>query len=132
MGAVARAWLSNSSRHVIVADGDTSMVDQHAGLDQGCPLSPGLYAVATRRARQRTQDAMRQSGTCARVPAFPDDTYMTGYPAAIELGRHTFDADMAKLNRSVNKHKEKFWRANAAAPPRGRCRRPGGHPGRPR
>ena len=116
LGAVARAWLSSSSRHVIVADGDASMVDQHVGLDQGCPLSPGFYAVATRRARQRTQDAMRQSDPLARVPAFLDDTYMAGYPDTIELGRHTFDVEMAKLNLSVNKLKEKFWRANAAAP----------------
>ena len=115
---MARARLSNSSQHVIVADGDATMVDQHVGLDQGCPLSPGFFAVATRRARRHTQDAMRQSDPLARVPAFLGDTYMAGYPAAIELGRHTFDVEMGKLHLIMNKRKEKSG-APTQPPPQG-------------
>ena len=59
-GAVARVWLGTISTCVLVADGDATLVAQHVGLGQGWPLSPGFYAVATRRARQRTRDTMRQ------------------------------------------------------------------------
>ena len=63
LGAVAKAWLGSSSTHVIVADGASELVGQHVGLDQGCPLSPGLYSVATRRARQRAQTAAAEAAS---------------------------------------------------------------------
>ena len=123
---MARAWLSHSSQHVRVAGGDATLVDQRVGLDTGCPLCPGLFAVATRRARQRAQEAMRQADPLSRLPAFLGDTYMVCYLAAIELGRSTFDMVMGKLRSAVNTRKENMWRASAAAPPGGRGRCPGG------
>ena len=119
LGAVARVCLSISSEHVIVADADATTVTQYVGLDQGCPLSPGFYSVATRRGRQRTREAMCQADPSSLVPAFLDDTCMVGRPEAVVLGRQAFKDEMAKLNLKVHPKKEKMWRASAAAPPGG-------------
>ena len=73
-----------STARGIDTGGDTTSMHQQAGWTQGYPLSPGIFAVATQRARQRTQDAMRPADPLARVLAFPTAAAAALAPPAVE------------------------------------------------
>ena len=79
LGAVAEAWLGSDTEHVIIADGVAEMVPQKVGLDQGCPLSPGLFAVGTAGALRRVRSAMQAVDPQAAAVAFLDDDLPRGH-----------------------------------------------------
>ena len=131
LGVVAEAWLNQDTEHVILADGVSEVVHQRVGLDQGCPLSPGFFAVATAGALRRVREAMQAVDPLAAVVAFLDDTYLLGQPDAVAVGFTSFGREMAAIGLTVNTTKTKVWRppseaAAADAPPRTEAGRLGG------
>jgi len=90
-------------------------VDQHVGLDQGCPLSPALYSIAVRDVLDTVQETMRQIDPSASVTAYLDDTYLTGTPEAVRYGMHSFAALTARLGLKVHPNKTKVWAPHHAA-----------------
>ena len=109
LGAVAEAWLLHDTEHIIVADGAAETVTQRVGLDQGCPMSPGLFAVATTKALQHVRQAMLVRDDQAAVVAFLDDTYLIGLPDAVAAGCAAFGLAKGAIGLRVNQDKTKVW-----------------------
>ena len=109
-----QAWLDQASMRMVPdADtGETRWVLQQAGLDQGCPLSPALYALTVAPALAKVQEAMRTHYSDALVLAFLDDTYLAGSAASVVTGMANFRTVMAELGLRVNDSKTKVWSPN--------------------
>ena len=82
-------------------------LDQRIGLDQGCPMPPGLYCITVKDALARTPATMRQYDREAVVFAFIDDTYLIGNPEAVKHGRESFTHELALLGLNFNELKTK-------------------------
>jgi hypothetical protein len=108
---VTERWLDRTTTHVV----GNRTLEQHIGLDQGCPMSPGLYCITVKDALAKTQDTMRQVDQEAVVYAFIDDTYLIGNPAAVKRGCETFAQELALLGLSFNESKTKYWGPNVTA-----------------
>ena len=59
---VAQAWYGGASRHAVRGGGETLHVDQHQGLDQGCPLSPALFSLTLRDPLDALAGKLREPG----------------------------------------------------------------------
>ena len=105
----ARAVAATDTWHVVMADGDARTVTQRVGLDQGCPLSPGLFAVAVAPALQEVTREVCRIDPQAKVVAFLDDTYIVGTPAACAAGRRRFEAAMKAIGLDMHPTKTKVW-----------------------
>lgn len=100
---------------------------QQCGLDQGCPLSPGLYALAVRDALAEAQEAMRAFDSAGRVVAYLDDTYLVGAPAAMAPCLAVLRAGLAQRGLALRAEKTQAWAPDAALelpPELAACRRP--------
>jgi len=96
-----------------VATGDAGeankLVKQFVGLDQGCPLSPALYALATRDILLRAEAKTSTQDDETRVLAYLDDTYMCLPPQLAPLGIEALTNNMKDVGLSVNQAKTKIW-----------------------
>ena len=76
--ALVGSWISGSGCHVAHGGGDDAsrLIDQHVGLDQGCPLSPALYAIVKRSILEMVELGLQGVDVGAKVLAYLDDTYL--------------------------------------------------------
>ena len=109
--SLMHTWIDGSANHVAQggAGEDACTVEQHVGLDQGCPLSPALYGIAVRDALESTEEAMRAVDEKARVKAFLDDTYLIGSPEATDAGATSFNSKMEAMGLKLRLDKTKIW-----------------------
>ena len=111
---VARTVCRGSTRHYWpgAAGDDAAPVDATRGVDQGCPLSPALYAIGTASALETLLARLRALDPQAAVMAYLDDTYVVvaheHAGRALELVRELFGPRGLELNLT----KTKIWVPN--------------------
>ncbi|CAK0863374.1 unnamed protein product [Prorocentrum cordatum] len=77
MEPLARQWYDRPTTHVASGGGNAAkLVQQLHGLDQGCPLSPALFAIAVALALEGLRDFARQRSADSWVYAYLDDVYL--------------------------------------------------------
>ena len=91
---------------------DAAPVDATRGVDQGCPLSPALYAIGTAPALETLLARLRALDPQAAVMAYLDDTYVVVAQEhagrALALVRELFGPRGLELNLT----KTKIWVPN--------------------
>eukprot|EP00959_Pyramimonas_sp_CCMP1952_P207875 4348183-Pyramimonas_sp.AAC.1 len=87
----AQAWLGTTvTTHLLWNDADTALpIRATRGVDQGCPLSPGLFAIALADALGDIAVALQRLSPECRVFSYLDDIMVFGPPeqadAAIQI-----------------------------------------------
>ena len=67
LGGVARLWLPARQWHwARCADGSSARIEATRGVEQGCPLSPVLFATAVRDALRGVESEVRRWPGCVR------------------------------------------------------------------
>ncbi len=112
LSPVAEAWCGRPTTHVLPDGGtDSKVVTQYTGLDQGCPLSPAFYSLATHDALSSVRAAMKAIDAEAEVYVYLDDTYLVGGSDAVRQGMATFVRDMGQIGPRTT------WRRLSFGPP---------------
>ena len=91
---LAVRWLKGEVFHVAGSAGgdEGQLVSLTFGMDPGCPLSPGFYAVTARDPLAVAVEAARAVDPHADVLAFLDDPYLVGTLPAIRAGARAYTA----------------------------------------
>ncbi len=110
LAPLAETWLPESIQHV--AGGGASrgrMVLQHRGVDQGCPMSPGFFALGTADDLKLGRETIRQRDADGDCCAFLDDTYFVGHAQGIFPGFEAWKRSIESKGLSVNMRKTQLW-----------------------
>ena len=114
--SLMKEWFKGSSKHIVRGDGDEvvySTIEQAEGLDQGCPLSPGLYTIAVRDALEDVLATMKGLDPTADIVAYLDDTILIATGEALEAGVRRFMECMEEYGLKVHPGKTKVWSSDA-------------------
>ena len=108
--AIIDGWLPERVRHVVGGSAEApALVEQERGLDQGCPLSPGIFSVAVRdplASGQLTLRSLDPEGECC---AYLDDTYFVGRPKAVMAGLCAWEHACNAAGLYVKPTKTQIW-----------------------
>lgn len=91
------------------SDGQAHQVRAERGVDQGCPLSPGLFAVALAPALASLNARLRQLCPTAVVLAYLDDLHVVCAANCAEAAVSFAAEDLAKVGCSLNLAKTRCW-----------------------
>ena len=104
------AWLSQRTTHFYWGEGRTaSPIHASRGVDQGCPLSPALFAIGIADALEYIQSSLVALALSSRVFSYLDDIIVV-VPAAV--GESALDAVVRNLEGvglTVNAGKTAAW-----------------------
>ncbi len=110
LSALAEAWLPTSTQHVAGGgSGRTCLVEQRYGVDQGCPMSPGFFALGTADDLQLGRAAVRRRDAAGDCGAFLDDTYFMGQAHGVFPGFEAWKQSIESKGLSVNMRKTQLW-----------------------
>ena len=85
-------------------------------MDQGCPLSPALFAIAIADALEAAQEALRARPPSARVFSYLDDV-MVFVPAELAPGAiEVISTALAAAGLTLEPSKTRVWTKVPAAP----------------
>jgi hypothetical protein len=74
LGPAAAAWLGRTTTHLFWNDTeDAAWVQATSGVDQGCPLSPALFAIAIAGALGEIHAALQTLSPACKVFSYLDD-----------------------------------------------------------
>ena len=103
-------WLAGPTTHVFWDDtGSAHPLRAAAGVDQGCPLSPLLFAVGIAAALESMDRQLRALDASARVFAYLDDIVVVVNPAHAEAAHTIVQEAMTAHGLTVNAGKTKVW-----------------------
>ena len=110
LSPLADSWLPERTNHVAGGGASpASIVTQVRGLDQGCPMSPGFYAVATSDDLELGRTAVRKRDEKGDCVAFLDDTYLVGTPEGLFPGFQEWQTAIEKRGMRLNMAKTQLW-----------------------
>ena len=118
LGVVVNSWLGAPTSHTFwQSNGETGeAIDASAGVDQGCPLSPALFAIGLADALDNINTRLGSLTASCRVFSYLDDIVIA-VPS-----EHAFAASkiaVEELNKAglvVNEDKTAAWTKDPAAP----------------
>ena len=111
---IVQAWLgANPTTHFFWNDADAATpIRAKRGVDRGCPLSPGLFAIALADALgDIAADLQRLSPEC-RVFSYLDDIMVFGPPEHADAAIQIVIAALTRAGLQVNQTKTKAWTKN--------------------
>ena len=107
---LVQQWHGRTTRHVATGSGGASKgVEQHDGLDQGCPLNPALFAICFAPALSSLQESLRQLDLRFKAWAYLDDVCLTVPKAHLDGAIVTASRCFATLGLELNEGKTKVW-----------------------
>ena len=117
LGRIADAWYSDSSTHWFWdASGKAWQVDSARGVDQGCPLSPGLFCAALAPALKDIDQHIRSVDPQARVYAYLDDIFVVVDSRFVAETISGTKEALQGVGLELNLAKSKLWVPEPAAP----------------
>ena len=125
LGTVASNWYQGSTRHWFWdAQGKAWPVDSARGLDQGCPLSPGLFSAALAPQLDKLLASLRGVDGSAEVFAYLDDVFVVIDAAKAAEAAQMAGTALAEVGLQLRPDKTKVWVPDAGVPlPRSSPRR---------
>lgn len=113
-----RVWYQHSTTHIWRDErGQCHQVECTGGVEQGDPLAPLAYALATRPALARLRELMRQRDSKATVVAFLDDTYLVQPVRDLEATWRDANDTWRSAGLPLNAAKCKTWLPAGPGPP---------------
>ena len=112
---VAGSWLCQTTEHLFWGDGARSLpLRASVGVDQGCPLSPALFALGLAGTLSNIQEELEQLSAYSRVFSYLDDV-MVVVPAGIaERAVGVVTGRLSSAGLSVNAAKTEAWKPDPA------------------
>ena len=87
-------------------------VTAEEGVDQGCALSPALFALAVAPQVAKLEAALQQQDSRARVFAYLDDVFVVCDALETEVAANAAGVAMAELGMRLKPEKTKVWARN--------------------
>ena len=114
---VASAWLCLQTDHLYWSDGGKGLqVHASTGVDQGCPLSPGLFAIGLAPSLERIQAELVQLSPECRVFSYLDDIMVVAPGAEAERAMKVVVEELERVGLTVNAGKTEAWTYDPQAP----------------
>ena len=126
LGPTAAAWLGRTTTHLFWNDNeDAARVRATSGVDQGCPLSPALFAIAIAGALDEIHAALQTLSPVCKVFSYLDDVMVFTPPEHAAAADQIVAETLLRHGLQVQQDKTQAWTkdANAALPPTLRERR---------
>ena len=77
LGPVAASWLGLATTHFFWGEGSQAgPVEATKGVDQGCPLSPALFAIGLAGSLERVNSRLSALSPSCRVFSYLDDVHV--------------------------------------------------------
>ena len=113
---IAQAWLgTTATTHLLWDDADTALpIRATRGVDQGCPLSPGLFAIALADALGDIAVELRRLSPECRVFSYLDDIMVFGPPEHADAAIQIVVTALTHAGLQVNQSKTKAWTKDPA------------------
>ena len=114
---IARTLLPERTTHYWYdGDGAARTIEARRGVDQGCPLSPVLFALAMAGPLDRLLAGLRAKDANARVLSYLDDVYIVVSASEASAALDTVRELFAPLGLELNSAKTQAWSPEAATP----------------
>ena len=111
------AWLSQPTTHLFWGDGRKGEPLRATwGVDQGCPLSPALFAMGLALPLQRIHDQLQALSPTCRVFSYLDDIIVVVPGIASDRALAAVVAELQGAGLTVNADKTSAWTADPTAP----------------
>ena len=108
-------WYARATTHVYWDEAHRPhIVTAEEGVDQGCALSPALFAITIAPLLAKLEEVLRQRDDRARVFAYLDDIFVVCDASETMVATNAAAAIMTELGMKLKPEKTKVWSRNPA------------------
>ncbi len=117
LGAIAATLCPELTSHWwFASDGCGRRIRSVRGVDQGCPLSPALFAIAIAPALEELRTQLRRQDSGAFVLSFLDDIYVVIDPSEVSRTLETARQLFQPIGLELHAGKTRVWSPRGFAP----------------
>lgn len=110
-------WLSNQTTHVFWnSEGGAMPIRARSGVDQGCPLSPALFAIGIADAFDNIHARLIQLDPSSRLFSYLDDITVAVPAALSEQALGIVHEEITRVGLVLNRAKTQAWTADPLTP----------------
>ena len=103
-------WYARATSHIYWDEAHRpSIIEAQEGVDQGCALSPGLFAIALAPVLHSLEGTLRTRDDTTRVHAYLDDVFIVCDAGEAEAAVASAAAAMGELNLALKLEKTQIW-----------------------